>query len=289
MSTTRREFLTSLGALAAAAACRKGAGAIDSASVAPAATRRRLDRIGIQLYTVRQQMRADMPATLARMAQIGYKEVEFAGYFGRTPAQVKELLAQNGLTSPSTHLAIELVRTDKTLDEAVETGHQFVTVPSLPRANTATADAYRATADEFNKIAERAKSRGLKFAYHNHGAELRPLDGVVPYDLLVNGTDPSLVHFQVDVFWMVSGGRDPREFVRANPKRVPMLHIKDSAGPPHQTQVDVGKGTIDFAGILREDASRNNLIRSVFVEHDSPADPMLFAQTAYDYMSRLEF
>jgi sugar phosphate isomerase/epimerase len=88
---------------------------------------------------------------------------------------------------------------------------------------------------------------------------------------------------------MYSGGRDPREFIRANPARVPMLHIKDSSGPPKHDQVDIGAGTIDFAAILRQDASQNNLIKSVFIEHDSPADPMAFAKSGFDYLSRLEF
>ena len=288
MSTTRREFLTTLGALAAVAACRRGASAMDT-TASIAAARRRLGPIGIQLYTVRDQMRADMSGTLARLAQIGYKEVEFAGYFGRTPAQVKEMLTQHGLASPSTHVSIELARQDKTLDDAVATGHRYVTVPSLPRSALATADAVRRTADEFNAIAARAQSRGLRFAFHNHDAEFRPVDGIVPFDVLVNGTDASLVFFQVDVFWMVKGGRDPRAFIGDHPARVPMLHIKDSAGPPTHAQVDVGAGTIDFAGILREDASRANMIKSVFLEHDSPADPMVFAKTSFDYMSNLEY
>jgi sugar phosphate isomerase/epimerase len=234
-------------------------------------------------------MRQDMPGTLARIAAMGYKEVEFAGYFGRTPAQVKELLAQNRLASPSTHVSIELARQDKTLDDALATGHKYITVPSLPRSALATADAVRRTADEFNAIATRAQSRGLRFAFHNHDAEFRAVDGIVPFDVLVSGTDASLVFFQIDVFWMVKGGGDPRAFVRDNPTRVPMLHIKDSGGAPAHAQVDVGAGTIDFAGILREDASRANMIKSVFLEHDSPADPMVFAKKGFDYFSRLEY
>jgi sugar phosphate isomerase/epimerase len=290
MPTTRREFLTSLGALAALSACRKGVGGMDSAAGASqAAARRRFDPIGIQLYTVRNEMRQDMPGTLRRLAEMGYKEVEFAGYFGRTPAQVRELLTQLRLTSPSTHVSIELARQDKTLDDAAATGHRYITVPSLPRSALASADAVRRTADEFNAIAGRAKSRGLRFAFHNHDAEFRAVDGIVPFDLLVSGTDASLVFFQVDVFWMVKGGGDPRAFVRANPLRVPMLHIKDSGGPPAHTQVDIGAGTIDFAGILREDASGKGFIHSVFLEHDSPADPMAFAKKGFDYFSRMEY
>ena len=288
MPTTRREFITTLGALAGVAACRKGAAAADTAASALNA-RPRFDPIGIQLYTVRDQMRQDMPGTLARIAEMGYKEVEFAGYFGRTPAQVKEMLAQNRLASPSTHVSIELARQEKTLDDAVATGHRYITVPSLPRSALATADAVRRTADEFNAMATRAQSRGLRFAFHNHETEFRSVEGVVPFDILVSGTDAALVFFQVDVFWMVKGGRDPRAFVRDNPTRVPMLHIKDSGGPPAHPQVDVGAGTIDFAGILREDASRANMIKSVFIEHDSPADPMVFAKKGFDYFSRMEY
>lgn len=288
MPTSRRDFLASLGALAAMAACRKSDGALDSASTASTA-RRRLDRVGIQLYTVRNEMRADMPGTLGRIAGMGYKDVEFAGYFGRTPAQVKEMLAQNGLRSPSTHVSIELARQDKTLDDAAAIGHQFITVPSLPRSAVATADAIRRTADEFNAIATRAKTRNLRFAFHNHDTEFRVVDGVVPFDVLANGTDASLVFFQVDVFWMVKGGGDPRAFIRQNPTRVPMLHIKDSGGPPDHKQVDVGAGTIDFAGILRQDASQARVITSVYAEHDSPADPMTFAKSAIDYLSKLEY
>lgn len=283
---SRRSFLAAVGAVAAGAACRSN-GAQQQAALA--STRRRLDRIGIQLYTVRNAMRADMPGTIAQLAQFGYREVEFAGYFGKTPREVRTMLESNRLTAPSTHVSLELARQDKTLDESAEIGHTYVTVPSLPRASTESADAYRRTADEFNQIGARARARGLRLAFHNHATEFAPVDGVVPYDLLVAGTDPSLVFFQVDLYWMVRAGRDPREFIRANPARVPTVHVKDSAGPPDHRQVDVGAGTIDFAAILRQDASQRRTITSVFVEHDGPSDPMAFAKNSFDYLSKLEY
>ena len=283
---TRRGFLATVGALAAGAACRNAG---SEQQIGQTSGRRRLDRIGIQLYTVRDAMRTDMPGTIAQIALIGYREVEFAGYFGRTAREVRALLDANSLTSPSTHVSLELARQDKTLDDSAEIGHKYVTVPSLPRTSSNSADAYRRTAEEFNRIGERAKARGLRLAFHNHATEFTPIDGVVPYDLLVCGTDPTLVFFQVDVFWMVRGGRDVREFIRANPNRVPMLHIKDSSGPPDHKQVDVGAGTIDFAAILRQDASQRRMITSVFVEHDGPADPMLFARNSFDYLRKLEY
>jgi sugar phosphate isomerase/epimerase len=283
---SRRGFLATVGALAAGAACRNAG---SQPQVAQMPGRRRLDRIGIQLYTVRDAMRRDMPGTLAQIAQIGYREVEFAGYFGRTPRDVRAMLDGNGLTSPSTHISLDLARQDRTFDDSIEIGHRYLTVPSLPRASSSSADAYRRTAEELNQIGAKAKARGLRLAYHNHSQEFTPLDGAVPYDLLVGGTDPSLVFFQVDAYWMVRGGRDPREFVRAHPGRVPMLHLKDSSGPPDQRQVDVGAGTIDFAAILRQDASQRRSITSVFVEHDGPPDPMSFARNSFAYLSKLEY
>lgn len=283
---TRRDFLATVGALAAGAACRNGG---SQQQVAQATSRRRLDRIGIQLYAVRNAMRSDVPGTIAQIARIGYREVEFAGYYDKTPREVRALLDANGLTSPSAHVPLELAREDKTLDVALEVGHAYLTIPSLPAASSNSADAYRRTAEELNQIGAKAKARGLRLAYHNHAQEFTPMQGAVPYDLLVAGTDPSLVFFQVDVYWMVRGGRDPREFIRANPTRVPMLHVKDSAGPPEHRQVDVGAGTIDFATILRQDASQGRAITSVFVEHDAPPDPMVFAKNSYDYLSKLEY
>jgi sugar phosphate isomerase/epimerase len=283
---TRRGFLVTVGALAAGAACRPAG---SQQQIAQASGRRRLERIGIQLYTVRNAMRADMSGTIAQLAQIGYREVEFAGYFGKTPREVRALLDANTLASPSTHVSLELARQDKTLDDSAEIGHTYITVPSLPRAASSSADAYRRTAEEFNQIGAKAKARGLRLAFHNHAGEFTPMEGVVPYDLLVAGTDPALVFFQVDVYWMVRGGRDPREFIRAYPSRVPMLHVKDSSGPPDHRQVDVGAGTIDFAAILRQDASQRRVITSVFVEHDGPPDPMAFAKTSFDHLSKLEY
>ena len=232
-----------------------------------------------------------MPATLARVAEIGYREVEFAGYFGRSNAEVRDLLAKNGLTSPSTHIGFDQMKVDwdKTFDDALAKGHQFVIVPSPPSSVGKTLDGWRRVAEEFNRAGERARGRGLGFGYHNHYTEFAPIDGQVPYDLLVESTDPRFVSFQMDVFWTTRGGGDPRAYIRRFPDRFVMLHIKDSSGLPAQNQVDVGTGTIDFASILREDAAQKHVVKHVYVEHDEPADPMLFAKKAFDYLSVMEY
>lgn len=270
-------------------ACR-GTPRVHAADSSTEAARRSVGPIGIQLYTVRREMQRDMAATLAAIAAIGYREVEFAGYFGRTPAQVRELLASAGLTAPSTHLAYERVTTDwdRALDEAAAIGHRYVTVPWVPLAQRREIAATHAIADAFNRAGEQARARGLVFAYHNHDFEFVRVDGVLPYDVLLERTDPSFVQFQMDIFWLVKGGGDPIAYMRRFPGRFTMLHVKDSAGPPDHRQVDVGAGVIDFAGILRHDRANGGAVRHLFVEHDQPADALAFARTSFHHMNALE-
>ncbi len=253
--------------------------------------RRRLGRIGIQLYSVRTEMQRDLPGTLARIAGIGYREVEFAGYFGRTPAGIRALLQENGLAAPSTHIGYDVLRTgwDKALDDALAIGHAYVTVPWLPPEARRTGDDWRRIADEFNAAAERAHARGLRFAYHNHDFEFQQVEGDTPLETLLARTRPDQVAFELDIYWMVRTGQDPLTWIRRHPTRFSMLHVKDSSGPPQYAMVDVGAGTIDFAAILRQDAQQRAAVNHVFVEHDQPADPLGFAKRSYEYLSKLEY
>jgi sugar phosphate isomerase/epimerase len=285
---TRRSFLATLGAFASAAVCR--AKGVESGSVTNAVVaRRRLDRVGIQLYSVRTEMQRDVPGTLARLAQIGYHDVEFAGYFGRNAAEIRQLLDANHLAAPSTHMAYDPATWDQSLDFAKTVGHEFVTVPWIDESRRKTLDDWRRIADGFNTAAERARGRGLRFAYHNHDFEFKPVEGMVPLDVLLERTDPSLVSFEMDVYWVTFAGADPKAYLDRYPTRFAMLHIKDSAGGLKKEQTDVGSGTIDFASILRLGFDSKHAVKHVFVEHDQPPDPMAFAKNSFDYLSKLEF
>jgi sugar phosphate isomerase/epimerase len=236
-------------------------------------------------------MQRDVPATLARLAEIGYREVEFAGYFGRTPSDVRQLLERNGLSAPSTHVDYGALRTgwEQTVDQAAAVGHQFVTIPWIAAEDRRTLDGWRRVASEFNRAAQTAKGRGLRFAYHNHDFEFARVDGTVPFDVLIADTDPDLVSFELDIYWITKAGFDPRAYIRQHPTRFTMLHVKDSAGPPNHAMVDVGDGTIDFSSILRLDAEQKQTIKHAFVEHDQPADPMTFAKKSFDHLKALEY
>jgi sugar phosphate isomerase/epimerase len=247
---------------------------------------RRAVRAGVQLYTLRSSMQQDFEATLARVARIGYREVEFAGYFNRTPAQVREALAANGLTAPSTHLSYGDVQNSwsAALERAVATGHKYVTVPSLPGSARRTLDDYRRVADTFNTAAAEAAKAGLRFAYHNHQYEFAPIDGVVPHALLLERTEPA-VSYQLDVYWAFHAGVDPVQYVQQHGKRISMLHLKDSGGAPQHEMRSVGSGVINFARLLAE-AELAGVAHS-FVEHDNPGDAFASIQESYRYLTQL--
>jgi sugar phosphate isomerase/epimerase len=282
---SRREFLGAVSTMAATVACRRAsAGNIVE-------VRRRLGPIGIQLYTVRAQMRADMPGTLAGIAKLGYKRVEFAGYFNRSAKDVRAMLDANGLVSPSTHIGFDAMKTDwdKTFDDALTIGQKFLIVPSPPNGTANTVAAWQKVAEDFNVAGERAKARGLTLGYHNHYSELAVLDGTSVFEILLTRTDPRYFAMQMDVCWTVRGGGDPSAWIAKYPARFAMLHIKDITAGPEWKQTDLGKGSIDFAKILRTDLDLKHTVQHVFVEHDQPADPMLFAKNAFDYLSALEY
>ena len=279
----RREFLTLLGAAAVSAA---------SGCTVAATPRRKLNRIGLQLYTVRDQMQADLPGTLARVAAAGYKEVEFAGYFGRTPAQIRDLLAQNSLTSPSTHVPIQMMRNEwqKTLDFARQVGHQWVVIPWLPDEERGNLDSWKRIAAELNAGGRAARDAGLRVGYHNHDFELQPIAGspsAIPLEVLITETDPALVDFELDLYWMTKGGADAVSYFNRFGKRFPLVHVKDSRGAPEHVMTEVGTGSIDFRRIFAEGDKAG--IRHYFVEHDNPANPLESIRTSYTNLSSLQY
>jgi sugar phosphate isomerase/epimerase len=243
---------------------------------------------GIQLYTVRKLMARDFEGTLAALSGIGYRDVEFAGYFGRTPAQVREMLRRNGLAAPSTHIALPAddAAWQRTLDDAKAIGHRWVTIAWLDAPMRRTPDDWARVADRFNHLGTLAKQAGLRFAYHNHDFEFTRVGGTTLFDTLLARTDPALVDLEMDIFWVVHGGADPLALIGRNPGRFPLLHLKDATAAPERRMVDVGAGTIDFPAILAADRS---VLKHAFVEHDEPADPLASARASYSYLSKLDY
>jgi len=276
---TRREFIEIMAGVGMGIACS------GSRLRAP---RSRIDKIGIQLYTVRDKMKEDVEATLARIAQIGYKEVEFAGYFGHPPEHIRSFLDKNGLTAPSTHVAYENDDQWKTaLATAKTIGHEYIVMPWIPPEKRKTLDDWKNFAQVFNHAAQMAHDSGIQFAYHNHDFEFPKLDGQIPYDVLLQSTDPKLVQLEIDLYWITKAGQDPLTYFARWPGRIPLVHVKDSMGAPDDKMVDVGQGKIDWKRIF---AKRDQAgIKHFFVEHDNPPQGFEDVAVSFKYLNQLEF
>lgn len=246
--------------------------------------------IGVQLYTVRDAMRADPDAALARLAAIGYREVEFAGYHDRAPRALRATLDRVGLTAPSAHVPLEDVapaRLGAALEAAGTMGHRWLVVPWLaPAQRAADADGWRRLADRLTAAGRTAAAAGVRLAYHNHDFELRPLaDGTRPLDVLLAATDPSLVDFELDVYWATFAGQDPVAWLDRHPGRIRLLHLKDSGGAPDHAMLSVGAGRIDFPRLLAAGARAG--VRHAFVEHDAPSDAFASVTASHAYLAGL--
>jgi sugar phosphate isomerase/epimerase len=246
----------------------------------------RLKRIGLQLYTVRSLMGRDVARTLEQVAAAGYDEVEFAGYFNETPKRIRTLLDGAGLTAPSSHIPLaDLTKNSARIFDAAETiGHRYIIMPILDPEERRSLDDYRRVADQLNRAGEDARDRGLKIGYHNHDFELAKIDGVLPYDVLLAETEPELVCFEMDFYWMTRGGGNPPGYFKAHPGRFQLCHIKDMDRRGEMTEV--GAGRIDFGKILQQREVAG--LRHYFVEHDNPPDPLAFIRASHRFLSKLE-
>lgn len=290
-SIDRKRFLQAagLGLFAGCAGERSQGGAEpDSESAeARAALDPPIDRIGVQLYTVRSLMAEDVAATLDAMAAVGYREVEFAGYFGHTPGEIRGWLDAAGLTAPAAHVGIpELTGPglDASIEAALGMGHDWLVLPSIgPEMRTA--DGYREVAGILNEAGARAASAGLRVGYHNHAFEFEMVeDGSAArtgYSVLVEHLDPALVDLEIDLHWSAVGGADALALFAEYAGRFPLCHVKDVTADGRMA--DVGAGVIDWAGLFARSGQAG--LRHYFVEHDQPDDPMASVEASYRYLS----
>ncbi|HEV2197502.1 MAG TPA: sugar phosphate isomerase/epimerase [Candidatus Acidoferrum sp.] len=267
----------------------------------------KIDRIGLQLYTVRKAMGTDVEGTIAKVAATGYKEVEFAGYFEHSPKEIRAILDQNGLASPSCHVSYHFVEKhwDETIEAAKTVGHSYIICPWIDEKQRAEAGGWKRAADLFNKAGEESQKAGIQFGYHNHSFEFQPaesLGGKLPYDFLLAETDPKLVAMEMDLCWITVAGKDPIAYFNKYPDRFPLVHVKDYVKDPHSTSsysgatgsvkfeghlADVGKGAIDWKSIFAHDAKAG--IKHYFVENDDPKSAFDDIKISYNYLHDLRF
>ncbi len=299
--TDRRSFIRKAGALAAGGlglsvlGCASGeaseeVGAVVQAGAAEPGAAGALEQIGLQLYTLRSLMedRASVSETLAAVAEIGYDTVETAGLYELTPQTLRRMFDDYGLRSPAGHYALGAMREDfEHIAHTAQTlGQQYVVCPYLTAQMRASRDDYRALAEEFNRLGERFQAEGLRFAYHNHHFEFEMFGGERPaYDLLLEKTDPELVDFEMDLYWIYKAGYDPLVYFERYPGRFKLFHIKGGTAPPEKEMVSVGQGAMDFAAIFAH-ADQAGL-EHAFVEHDRPQNPLQSIRTSYQYLRQL--
>jgi sugar phosphate isomerase/epimerase len=248
----------------------------------------KLDRIGLQLYTVRREMEKDFEGTLAKVAAIGYQEVEFAGYFNRRPAEVNAALNRVGLAAPSAHVPTTVLRQDweRVIEAAQTIGHRYLICPYLSSDERRSLDDYQKIAELFNAAGEVSKRAGIQFGYHNHDFEFVPIDGKLPYDVLLAKTDSNLVKMELDLYWVTKAGRDPVAYLKKYPGRFRLIHVKDMDNTPSRSQIEVGRGIIDFKTIFAQ--AEKSGVKHYFVEHDEPPSPLDSIRISFEYLKRLE-
>lgn len=288
----RRDFLKSAGLGAAGLLVMPSV----AAGFGPAVSKR---AIGLELFTLIKELDQDLVGTLKKVAALGYREVESSfsskpGFYGLKAAEFAKLTNGLGLAWKShvvprspfklppgakmptgsdgkplilpTMLNLEQ-NMPQAVDEAAAGGVRYLVCGSLPPASL---DDVKTSIDVLNRAALLTQKAGLTLCYHNHDTEFRPMQGQVPYDLLLAQTDAQTVKMELDLAWAVKGGADPVALIRRHPGRFPLWHVKDLSRD-HQTLEPVGKGSIDFKRIF-EQAELAGLAH-FFVEHDVPAAP----------------
>ncbi len=240
---------------------------------------------GLQLYTVRSMMAADPCATLTEIALIGYKEVEFHDYFGLSAPEIVDLLDTNGLTAPAAHVSHDTFESSigTVIEHAKAIGHRYLVYSGIPDGRRQNLDDYGRLADLFNGWGATCKTSGLQFVFHNHEFEFADIGGRVPYDLLLESSDPDLVAMELDLFWIRKAGRDPLPYFEKYPGRFKLCHVKDMDAGGEMTEV--GSGTINFASDF--DYADLAGFKHFFVEHDNPADALASITESFEGMKTL--
>ncbi len=236
---SRRDALR-LGAAALCAAAAPGSGVTAAVRVP----------IGVQLYSVRHECEKDLPATLHAIAAMGYEAVEFAGYYGRSAAELRKLLDAEGLKCCGTHTALDTLEGDAlaaTVAFNQTLGNRFLIVPWIPEERRKTAADWKALASLFDALADKVAPHGMRVGYHNHNFEFAPLAGSTPWDIFFGGTKKSVV-MQVDTGNCIEGGADPVALLERYPGRAATIHVKEHSKA--KPDAFVGEGELPWRRIF---------------------------------------
>lgn len=255
--------------------------------------------IGLQLYSVRDDINKDLKGTIEKVGQMGYKFVEAAGYsdgkfYGEGPEEFKKLIEANGMELIGSHSGINLTHRDSSFEKAMDwwdecidahkrAGIKYIVKPSMGGYPYTSIEALKANCDYFNAVGEKCNEAGLRFGYHNHANEFKTMEGtdIVIYDFMLENTDADKVMFQLDLYWIYKGGKDAIDYFNRFSGRFENFHMKDVA--------ELGaSGEIDFESIL--DKAKEAGVQYLVVEvEEYNFEPLESVQKSFDYLNNAEF
>ncbi|MEJ7681066.1 MAG: sugar phosphate isomerase/epimerase [Segetibacter sp.] len=256
--------------------------------------------LGVQLWNIREYLKNDLTGSLAKLAKLGYNEIELFGYdgtyWGKSPKEFGKICNDLGLKIISSHY--ETGRHDnangtllngwsKAIDDAAEMNIKYMICAWLYKEERVSIDLYKALTDMLNKAGEACSRSKIQFGYHSHNFEFPPIDGIVPYDLILQNTDKNLVIMEADLFWITKAGADPVDYFKKYPRRFPLWHVKDMERGSEQF-AEVGHGIINFDRIFAERNAAG--LKHWFVEQDQTSrEPFESLAMSRDYILKKKY
>lgn len=279
--TTRRNFLKNITLMSGVIATSS----LQAESL-PAIGRKM--KTGIQLWTLKDMVSADLAGTLSALSKIGYNSLEPYGFdgsfYGHSAKDFRKMCDDLGMVITSTHSGITVENAPMYAEKAAEAGLEYIVLPSFNGRPEKTLDDFKKVAHEMNQIGEITKKSGIAFGYHNHNFEFHPMEGKLPYDTLLAETDPGLVTFQMDIYWVVKGGQKPEEYFENHPGRFQLWHIKDMGNDGESCII--GNGRIKFKELLKL-SKKAGLKRIVYEQEQySEGTPIYCAEQSYKYIQK---
>ncbi len=247
----------------------------------------RQDQISLQLYTVREETASDMPATLRRISEIGYPAVEFAGYGDLSPQDLKTIIDDLGIRASGAHVPFDSWETDP--ESVITDMHTLdcthAILPMAPPEYCRDEAVVAGLAESLNRWGELCRQESVTFSYHNHDFEFAPLGETTMWDVLIKETDPSLVHFELDLYWVRYGGADPEPLLSDLGDRIPLVHLKDMASDDTRSDLPVGEGIMPWTSLL--EAADAASVEWYVAEQDNPRDALDDVRTSLQSMRNL--
>ena len=212
-----------------------------------------MEKIGLQLWSVKELCGEDFAGTLKKVSDIGYDGVEFAGFYDTPARDLKKVLDDLGLCACGSHTSIDLLTGD--IDEVIEynrvIGNEYIICPALPPEMRNSADAWKRTGELFNELGSKCKDNGMKFGYHNHNFEFEKFDGKYGYDILGENTCSDLVLFEIDTYWVEYAGLKSVDYMEKYNNRLELIHIKELKSFEDKKSTEIGNGVMDFGAIAK--------------------------------------